>query len=61
MFGDEACGEARPWREVASVDGGDEGIFDRAEGCRMEVLGEFAFDCVIAENAVGLEWMGTCR
>ena len=41
-------------------DGGDEGIFDGAEGCRVEVLGEFAFGGVIAMNAVGLVWMGNC-
>ena len=31
MFGDEACGKSRLWHEVAPVDGGDEGRFDRAE------------------------------
>ena len=60
MFGDEAFGKARPRREVASVDGVDEGIFDGAEGFSVEVFGEFTFGCVISENAVGLEWMGTC-
>ena len=60
MFGDEAFGKARPRREVALVDGVDEGIFDGAEGCRMEVFSEFAFCGVIAKNAVGFVWVGTC-
>ena len=60
MFGDEACVKARVWHEVALVDGNDEGRFDRAEGCRVEVLGGFAFGVVIVENDVGLVWMGTC-
>ena len=42
------------------VDSGDEGIFYGDEGCRMEVIGKFAFGGVIEENAVGLAWMGTC-
>ena len=45
---------------MAPVDGGDKGIFDRDEGCRVELFGEFAFGCIIAENSVGLAWMGTC-
>ena len=51
---------ARPQREVASFDGVDEGIFDGAEGCRVEVFGEFVFDGVIAKNAVGFVWVETC-
>ena len=45
---------------MASVDGGDEGIFDGAEGCYVELFGEFTFGGVIAKNDVGLDWMGTC-
>ena len=45
---------------MAPVDGVNKWIFDGDEGCRVEVFGEFAFSCVIAENAVGLAWMGTC-
>ena len=45
---------------MASVDGCDEGIFDRNEGFQVEVLGEFSFGFVIAENAVGLVWIGAC-
>ena len=45
---------------MAPVNGGDEGIFDRAEGFSVELFGKFTFGCVISENAVGLEWMGTC-
>ena len=45
---------------MSSVDGGNEYRFDRAEGCRMEVFGEFVFVGVIAKNAVGLVSMGTC-
>ena len=61
MFGDEACGKARPWNEVAAVDGGYEGRFDGAEGCRMKLLGEFKVGGVVVENVVGLAWMGTCK
>ena len=43
---------------MASVDGGDEGRFDRAEGCCVEVFGKFAFGGVIAENALGLACIG---
>ena len=43
---------------MAFVDGGDEGRLDGAEGCCMEVLGEFAFGGILAENAVGLVWIG---
>ena len=46
---------------MAAVDGGDEGRFDGAEGCHMELLGEFKFGGVIVENVVGLAWMGTCK
>ena len=42
------------------VNGGDEGIFYGAEGFSVELFGKFTFGCVISENAVGLEWMGTC-
>ena len=45
---------------MALVDGGDEGRFYRAEGYRVELLGEFAFGFFIAENSVGMAWMGTC-
>ena len=48
MFGYKSCREARPWHEVASADGGDEVIFDGAEGFPVEVLGKFAFFGVIA-------------
>ena len=39
------------------VDSGDEGRLDRAEGFCMELLGDFAFGGIIAENAVGLVWI----
>ena len=45
---------------MALVGGGDEGIFYGSEGCRVEVLGEFTFGGVIADNYVGLDWVGTC-
>ena len=45
---------------MAPVDGGDEGIFDGAEGGRVEVFGKFTFCGVIAKDAVGLVWMGMC-
>ena len=44
---------------MALVDGGNEGRFDRAEGCRVELFGKLAFGGVIAKNAVGLVCMGT--
>ena len=43
---------------MAFVDGGDEGRLDRTEGCCIEVLGEFAFGGIMAENSVGLDWIG---
>ena len=46
---------------MAPVNGGDKGRFDGVEGFRVELFGEFAFGCVIAENSVGLAWMGTCQ
>ena len=58
MFGDKAFGKAMPWCEVAFVDGGDEGILYRSEGCCKEVLGEFAFGGIMAENSVGLVRIG---
>ena len=58
IFGDEACRRARPCREVAVVDSGNEGELDRAEGCSVKVLGKFALGDVMADNAVCLVWMG---
>ena len=58
MFGDKTCRQARPRREVAVVDGGNEGRLDGAEGCCVEVLGKFALGGVMAENAVCLVHMG---
>ena len=58
MFGDKACGKARPCREVAFVDFGNEGRLDEYEGFCVEVLGEFVFGNIMAENAVGLVWIG---
>ena len=52
MFGDEACGQVRPWREVAVIDGGNEGSLGRAEGCSVKVLGKFALGDIMEENAV---------
>ena len=43
---------------MAFVDGGDRGGFDRAEGCYVEVLGKFKFGGIMAENTVGLVWIG---
>ena len=46
---------------MALVDGGDKGRFDGSEGCFGEVYGELGFVGFIADNTVGLAWMGTCR
>ena len=43
---------------MAFVDGKYEGRLDGAEGCYVEVFGEFAFDGIMAENAVGLVRIG---
>ena len=45
---------------MGPVDGGDKGIFDRDEGCRVEVFGELLFGGVVVNNSVGLVWMVTC-
>ena len=58
MFGDKAWIQARPWREIAVVGGGDEGSLDGAEGCWVKVLGKFALGGVMAENSVCLVRMG---
>ena len=36
MFSDKVSVNARTWREVAPVDGGDKCRFDEAEGCCMD-------------------------
>ena len=56
MFVDEACEKTRPLSEEAPVDGGDEGIFDGAEGLRVEVFGEFMSGGVILR--MPLAWFG---
>ena len=58
MFGDKACGKARPCREVAFVDFGNEGRLDEYEGFCVEVLGKFAFGGTMADNDVGLLRIG---
>ena len=58
MFGDKTYRQARPWSEVAVVDGGNEGVLDRAEGCSVKVLGEFTIGNVMVENAFWLVQMG---
>ena len=42
---------------MAFVDGVDEGRLYGDGGCSMEVLGEFAFGAIMAENSVGIVWI----
>ena len=58
MFRDKAFRQDRPFREVAVVDGRNEGVLDRAEGSSMKVLGKFALGDVMAENSIFLVWIG---
>ena len=43
---------------MAVVDGGDKGGLDRAEGCSVKVLVNFALGDVMADNSVCLVQMG---
>ena len=43
---------------MSVVDGSDEGGLDRAEGCSVKVLGNFALGDVMAGNAACLVRMG---
>ena len=43
---------------MAVVDGVDEGVLDRAEGCSVKLLGNFSLGDVMANNVVCLVRMG---
>ena len=43
---------------MAFVDGGNEDVLDGYEGLCVELLGKFFLGGIMAENAVGLVWIG---